>query len=159
MSSVELFIQLILKQNLLWRLTWSHEQNSLSQFDFNMQRHFNILLQRSSLSDLFSNLGELSYCTIIWNFQKMYKNNTWLWQNTRTKASKCRPDNDHPSQKIRIPIIWKHVLNDSSKTVETFPSKMAELLTITTEFIVFTSESHFNANIWSEKKNGKQNDF
>ena len=102
-----------------------------------------------------------SDCTIIWNFQKMFKNNTWLWQNTRTKASKCRPDNDHPSQKIRLPIIWKHVLNDSSKTVETFPSKMAELLhvTITTEFNVFTSECHFNANIWAEKKNGKQNDF
>jgi len=40
--SVELFVQFISKQNLLW-LTWSPKQKLLSRFDFKMQRHLNIL--------------------------------------------------------------------------------------------------------------------
>ena len=37
---------------------------------------------------------------------------------------------------MKLPIIWKHVLNDSSKAVEIFVSRMAEV-TVTTEFDFF----------------------
>ena len=34
---------------------------------------------------------------------------------------------DRSNKEIQLPIIWKHVLNNS-KVVETFPLKMAELI-------------------------------
>ena len=35
---------------------------------------------------------------------------------------------DRSIQEIKLPIIWKRVLNDNSKAVETFPAKMAEVI-------------------------------
>ena len=58
----------------------------LSRFDFNMQRHLKITLQRSSPSNRFPNFGELSDCSTIWNFQK---NN----EDGLSKACKCQTDN------------------------------------------------------------------
>jgi len=35
---------------------------------------------------------------------------------------------DRSIQEIKLPTIWKHILDDNSKAVETFPAKMAELI-------------------------------
>ena len=61
---------------------------------------------------------------------------------------------DRSIQEIKLPTIWKHVLNDNSRAVETFPAKMAEVINSHYRTERFSApECHSNENISIEKKN------
>jgi len=72
---------------------------------------------------------------------------------------------DRSIQEIKLPTIWKHVLNDNSKAVETFPAKMAEVINNHYRAERFSApECHSNKNILAEKKKinktlNNENDF
>ena len=59
---------------------------------------------------------------------------------------------DRSIQEIKLPTIWKHVLNDNSKAVETFPAKMAELI-ITTELNFFRARISLECKYFCREKN------
>ena len=66
---------------------------------------------------------------------------------------------DRSIQEIKLPTIWKHVLNDNSKVVETFPAKMAEVVNNHYRTERFSApECHSNENISAEKKKTSNND-
>ena len=60
---------------------------------------------------------------------------------------------DRSIQAIKLPTIWKHLLSDTSKAVETFPAKMAEEINNHYRTERFSApECHSNENISAEKK-------
>ena len=141
--SVELFVQFLSKQNLLRWLTWSRKQYLLSRIDFNMKRHPKIL-KKALPCNRFSNWGELS--PELYNyleFSTKNKNNC-LWQNIRRKHGNAEPMkqfnelDDSSIKEIKLPMIWKHALNDTSKAVGIFPSKMAEYIKQSLPNLIFS---------------------
>jgi len=61
---------------------------------------------------------------------------------------------DRSIKEIKLLTIWKHVLKDNSKAVETFPAKMAESINVYHRIEIFSApECNSNANISVEKKN------
>ena len=70
-----------------------------------------------------------------------------------TDKLKFNQVDDRSIKEIKLSTIWKHVLNDNSKVVETFPVKIAEIVSIHYRIeMFFVLECHSNASISVKKK-------
>ena len=121
-------------QNRICVVDWHDHINSYYHGLISMQRHLKNTLQRFPSSNRLSNLGEFSDFTTIWEFFKKNKIPVFNF-NTRIEAWKCRTVtiwvyqvDDYLGKEMKLPMTWRPVLIDCLKAVETFLSKMVELI-------------------------------
>jgi len=60
---------------------------------------------------------------------------------------------------MKLPIIWKHVLNDSSKAVETFPLKMAGFINNHYRIYFFSHPNVTPVQLFQPRKNDFELDY